>query len=343
MENILKTNNKNSKVRAQDIAKVLKVSASTVSRALSDHPRISKETKERVKQVATRLGYFTGMPEMMNTEKTEAVVVMVPSIESKIYRQVISGVTDSLRKNNYQTFIVDTMGNNDTINSFFTTYKKYGISGVIHIVCKRNLPDDLYSVPVKDALPVVTVFEPDSYTGFSSVLPDMFQGIHKLVNYLQSLKFNKIALVLEDEDKPEDAIVISAFETAFEMSKLEKMTLTVLYNEGGCEQEIEQILTRKDPPQVIIAKGTLTAMNVMSISENLGKKIPEDMLLIAMDSDTQTAGLKNNLSLLKIPAYEMGYEAGEMLIKQINNPDTERRTEVKPVSFILKGSAIRMQ
>jgi DNA-binding LacI/PurR family transcriptional regulator len=38
----------------------------------------------------------------------------------------------------------------------------------------------------------------------------------------------------------------------------------------------------------------------------------------------------------------MGYEAGKMLIYQIDNPDAERKTEVKPVNFILKGSAIRM-
>ena len=86
----MKTNNKNEKVRAQDIAKILKVSASTVSRALNDHPRISKETKERVKQVASRLGYFTGIPELMNLEKAEAVVVMVPSIDSNLYREVVS-------------------------------------------------------------------------------------------------------------------------------------------------------------------------------------------------------------------------------------------------------------
>jgi LacI family transcriptional regulator len=338
----LKTNNKNEKVRAQDIAKILKVSASTVSRALNDHPRISKETRERVKQVAARLGYFTGMPELMNPEKAEAVVVLVPSIDSQLYREVVSGVTDSLRENNFQTFILDTQGEDDNIHSFFQTYKKYGISGIIHLVCKRSIPDDFYSVPVKDTLPVVTIFEPDTDTGFSSVLPDMFQGTHKIVNYLKSLKLNKIALILEDEDKPEDSLIISAFEAAFDMSGTDKMALSVLYNKKGAGIVTEQLWNMKEQPQVIIAKGTPAAMEVMRISANLGLKIPDDLLLIAIDTDTQIAGSKNNLSLLKIPAYQMGYEAGKMLVYQIDNPDAERKTEVKPVNFILKGSAIRM-
>lgn len=337
----MKTNSKNNKVRAQDIAKVLKVSASTVSRALNDHPRISKETRERVKQVASRLGYFTGMPEPVNPEKTEAVVVLVPSLNIKLYREIISGITDSLKENNYQAFIVVTQGNTDTTLSFFKTYKQYGISGIIHIVCKKSLPDNFYDIPVKDALPVVTIFEPETNTVFSSVLPDMFQGIHKIINYLKSLNLNKIALILDDEEKPENTMVISAFGTAFEMSGLSKMKLSVLYNNKGSELGIEHLLSRKKP-QVIITKGTSTAMDVMKISENIGIKIPDDLMIIAMDSDTQIAGLRNNLSLLKIPAYQMGYEAGKMLVFQINNPEAERKTEIKPVDFILKGSAIRM-
>ena len=338
----MKTNNKKEKVRAQDIAKVLKVSASTVSRALNDHPRISKETKERVKQVASRLGYFNGIPELMNPEKAEAVVVMVPSIDSNLYREVVSGITDSLRENNFQTFIVDTKGDSDSIHSFFRTYKKYGISGIIHIICKRSIPDDFYSVPVKDTLPVITVFEPDTDTGFGSVLPDMFQGTHKIVNYLKSLKLNKIALILENEDKPEDSNIVSAFEAAIEMSGSNRISLSVFYCGREVGKGVEQLFNGEKQPQVIITKGTLAAMEVMRISGNTGLKIPDDLLLIAIDSDTQIAGLKNNLSLLKIPAYEMGYEAGRMLIYQINNPEAERKTEVKPVSFILKGSAIRM-
>lgn len=334
----MKADNKNNKVRAQDIAKVLKVSASTVSRALNDHPRISKETKDRVKQVASRLGYFTGIPEIMKPEKSEAVVVLVPSLENKLYREVVSGVTDSLRDNNFQTFIVDTQGDDENYHSFFKTYKKYGISGIIHLVCKRNIPDGFYYIPIKDTLPLITVFEPDMDTGLSSVVPDMFQGIHKIVEYLKSLRINRIGLMLESEEKPEDSQIVTAFGDAMEMSGLDKMFLSVLYNGSEDSEEIEHLLSRKKRPQVILTKGTLKAMKVIDISEKLGLKIPDDMLLITVGSETTMS----NLSLLKIPTYDMGYEAGKMLIYQINNPGAERKTEVKPVNFILKGSAIRI-
>ena len=40
-----------------DLAKKLKVSKVTISKALRDHPDISRETKKRVKTLATELGY----------------------------------------------------------------------------------------------------------------------------------------------------------------------------------------------------------------------------------------------------------------------------------------------
>ena len=46
-----------SKVTIHDLASMLNLSASTVSRALSDHPRISKATRERVGAAAKELHF----------------------------------------------------------------------------------------------------------------------------------------------------------------------------------------------------------------------------------------------------------------------------------------------
>ena len=44
-------------VTIKDIAKMLGISVSTVSRALKDHPDISPETKDKVNEVAKKLNY----------------------------------------------------------------------------------------------------------------------------------------------------------------------------------------------------------------------------------------------------------------------------------------------
>jgi len=335
---LLKTGKK--KVRVEDIAKVLKISASTVSRALNDHPRISKETKDKVRQVAMRLGYYTIIQEQTNPEKNEAVVVMIPSMECNLYREVAAGVKSSLSENNYQTFIIDTGGNEEKVRSFFKASGKYGISGIIHLVSDKNIPTDFYEIPRKNAFPVVTVFEPDTETGYSSVMPDMFQGVDKLMTHLKSLGVTKTGLLLENENKPEDTQTALAFKSVIGSSD----KLKICYagkDRQKIEKEVSSLLSEKI--QAILIKSVFSTLEVKNIAQRFGIQVPDDLLLIAMDTDTSFSGLSTNFSLLKFPGYEMGYEAGKILLEHIENPETERKTSVIPVNFILKGSAIRMK
>jgi LacI family transcriptional regulator len=342
----VKTGKVKTKIRVQDIAKVLNISASTVSRALNDHPRISKDTKDKVKLAASRLGYQSGLPQLMNPEKAEAVVVLLPSLEHSIYREVLSGVTDYLHENAFQTFVVDTRCDDEQAHSFFQSYKKYGISGIIHLISNKKIPGDFYALPLKEGLPLVTVCEPEAATGVSSVMPDLFEGLYKIGQYLKSLEITKLALLLEDENKPEDCQIVSSLTSVLEALKMDDAGLSLFYlgKEGMWPvKEIEALLTGTERPQALLVKGTYSASEVLHITKRLGLNIPDDLLLIAMDADSGAPGTTTNLSLLKFPAYEMGYAAAEMIIDQIQHPDTERKTEIKPVQFILKGSAIRMK
>jgi len=339
----LKTGKK--KVGVKDIAKVLKISASSVSRALNDHPRISKETKEKVKQVATRLGYHQGLPELMNPDKAEAVVVLLPSLEYKLYREVVLGISDYFLENNFQTFLVDTQSDEHRVQTFFESYRKFGISGIVHLICKHEIPDDFYAVPIKDAMPLVTVFEPDTNSEISAVLPDMFQGVFKIISYLKSLGDTRIALMLEDRNKPEDYQIVSAFETAFEILEIDRNNLIILYTKVPGEKpnkDVAYLIKETKKPLAILVKGERAALEVINICEREGLKAPDDFLLISIDSDTSISGLTSNLSLLKLPGYEMGNKAAKMLMDQIKHPGAERKTAVVPVNFILKGSAIRI-
>ncbi len=338
--------NKKEKVGVQDIANVLSISASTVSRALNDHPRISKNTKDKVRQVAKRLGYISGAAELVTTEKAEMIVVLAPSLEYAFYREVIIGIRDFFQKHNYIVFIADTNLGEDSVLSFFKTYKKYGVSGIVHIICDRTIPKDFYSIPLKDMLPVVSVFEPDKGTEISSVLPDLFQGVYKSVQYLNSLDIKKVVLLLENKNKPEDHQILTSFESAFESLNLELSNLSVRYREQGSRSlghVFETMLKENNLPEVVFLKNVMAIFEVENETKRLGIKIPEDMLLITIDTGSETKRVTSSMSILKLPAYDMGYKAATILMHQIKNPGTDKKTAIVPVNFILKGSSMRIK
>jgi len=344
---VVKAGKKKKKIGIQDIANVLNISASTVSRALNGNPHISDVTKEKVKVAASRLGYHPGIPELMSPEKAEAIVVFVPSLKDNLYIETVLGITNFMNKNKYHTFIVDTQGSDDNVNSFFDNYKKFGISGMIHILSERNLPEDFYSLIQNDTMPLVTVFKPDTELGISSVLPDIFQGVSKIVRYLRTLKISRVALILDDNSRPEDFQIASSFEMALDtLGMKEHISTSVMFTADRRREplagEIRHLLTAKDRPQALLVKGARATMETLKIAEKLDMKVPDDFILIEIGT-SHFLNMTGNLSLLRLPAYEMGYEAAEILIRQIQNTDNDQKTAVKPVSFILKGSAIRIK
>ena len=292
------------------------------------------------------MGYQTGLPELMTPKKAEAVAVLVPSLESDIYREVVAGVSDYFHENNYTTFVIDTRGNEEQVISFFRNHRKYGISGIVHLICRNNIHSEYYSILVKEATPVVTVFEPDEGPGISSVIPDLYQGIYKIVDYFQSLDVRRIVLLAEDKEAPGDHQIAVSFEEVLETLGMEKAGSHVIfagYEEGQIVREAEKLLKEKNPPQALLVKGILPALEVLGVAEKYGLKIPDDLLLVALGTDYQALGIAGNISLLKIPGYEMGYEAADLLLYQIKHPDSGKKTSILPVNFILKSSAIRLK
>ena len=336
---------KKGKVGVQDIADILNVSASTVSRALNDNPRISKDTKDKVWQVAKRLGYFSGMPDFVSPEKSEVITVLVPSLEFSFYREVIAGARDYFEKKNYDVFIVDARNDENNVSDFFGKYKKYGVSGVIHVVCDRTIPADFYSILLEEALPVVSVFEPEQKTGVSPVLPDMFHGVYNSIKHLYSVGIKKITLLLENKDCPLDNQIKNSFISAIESLGGETDTLSVFYSgkdERSVKHIIDSVLSKRGRTEVIFVKNVTAAFNVELELHRAGIKVPDDMMLITIDTVSGVKQIASNMSLLKLPAYDMGYKAAEMLMAQIRNPKTDRKVSVIPANFILKGSALRI-
>ena len=73
----------------QEIADEISISASTVSRALKNHPKISQATKEKVWEAAKKLGYQPNIPAYMNSDKTKTICFMVPDLSTSFYRTAL--------------------------------------------------------------------------------------------------------------------------------------------------------------------------------------------------------------------------------------------------------------
>jgi LacI family transcriptional regulator len=101
-------------VTIQDIARALNISHTTVSRALADSPKISAETKLRVRNAVEQLGYVpSASARMMRSGSSPLVGLIIPDVQNDFYATVAKTVADCLAARSMQLLLSVTDDDSD--------------------------------------------------------------------------------------------------------------------------------------------------------------------------------------------------------------------------------------
>src|SRR5687767_4449457 len=100
---------KKEKATIHDIARKLNITASTVSRALKDHPRISDETKKLVLKAAEKLNYQANhIAAALRNGRSNILGIIVPTADRSFFASVIRGIEEIANKSGYNVMICQT-------------------------------------------------------------------------------------------------------------------------------------------------------------------------------------------------------------------------------------------
>jgi LacI family transcriptional regulator, galactose operon repressor len=93
----------------EDIARALKVSKMTVSRAINNHPEISRETRERILAVAQKMNYRPNQfARALTTNRSYLIGIVVPDLMHSYFAEICRGVELHARPSGYQNLICST-------------------------------------------------------------------------------------------------------------------------------------------------------------------------------------------------------------------------------------------
>jgi len=96
-------------VTLKDIAKEAGVSVNTVSRALNNKPDINFETKNKILEIARRLGYTPNMlARSLRLKRTGTIGLVVADISNPFYGSLVKGIENEAREKEYSIILCDT-------------------------------------------------------------------------------------------------------------------------------------------------------------------------------------------------------------------------------------------
>ena len=100
------------KVTIIDLANKLKISKSTVSKAIKGYPDVSEKTRKNVLRLAKKLNYIPNfIASSLRTHQTKTLGVIIPTIVHHFFSKIIDGMIKEAEKNGYLIILLQSNEN----------------------------------------------------------------------------------------------------------------------------------------------------------------------------------------------------------------------------------------
>jgi len=331
-----------------DLARELKISPSTVSRALRDHPAIKDQTKVMVQELAKKLGYQpNALALSLLYRKTNNIGIIVPEITSYFFSSIICGIQDVLDPEGQHAVISQSNESYETEKKGIDTLLSSRVDGFLISSTFDTTDYSHFEKLRQNNIPLV-VFDRDCEGLIADkVLVDDYDGACQAVEHLISMGCKRIAHIAG----PKNLSIAEHRKNGY-IDTLKKHNIAVdedlivqsqfFQMEDGIEPA-KRLLSLKDKPDAIFAVNDGIAIGSLSVLRENKIKVPEEIAVIGFDNDPFSSFSYPSLSTIDQPTYEMGMLAARILLKAISSPEEERefRHEVLKPELVVRDSSRR--
>lgn len=328
------------KTTLKDLSKILKLSVSTISKALHDSPEISKETRGRVREAATTNKYSPNLlAQSLQANKTRTIGVVVPDVLAFFFAKAIHGIEKTASKFGYKLFICLS---NEFISKEAESLESLinsNVDGVIMSLAKETqLLNNYYHFEnaVKYNLPLVLFDRTTSRLICDKVSINDKKAAKEATNHLLRTGCKKIAFLSTIYGTSVGTRRNLGYAEAIKEAGLQECSVNI-ENYLAFEKTLIEII-RKEKLDGIVAADELSAVSIMRYALRNNYRIPEEISVIGFTNGILGENFVPSLTTVEQHAEEQGSLACELLIRRIEN-----KTPVEPFQEVLKTSIIERE
>ncbi len=332
-------------VTIKDLARELNISASTVSRALKDHPDISKETKRAVQELARKLNYQPNAVALsLKQRRSNTIGVIIPEIVHYFFSSVISGIEDVAYDAGFNVIICQSNERYEREVANAKTLLSSRVDGVLVSISKETTDyKHLYNFS-NNEVPMVFYDRVVPNIVADQVIIDDFDAAYRATRHLIDSGRTRIAhlggpMALLIGQRRKDGYLKALSEAGIpadenlilEADSFEKARMAIM-----------KLINQRKKFDGVFATNDLTAIGAMQTIQKKGYKIPDEIAIVGF-SDGRFSGITDpTLTSVDQHGYEMGTQATQMLLKRILSEDDEYPAETKVLNadLIVRGSSI---
>ena len=317
------TQKKKNQVTIHDIARELNTTASTVSRALQGHPRISESTKKAVKELAKKWKYQPNIvASNLRKGKSNTIGVIVPHINRYFFSSVIAGIEEVANKAGYNIIICQTYEKYDKECSNVKILLNSRVDGILASLAKETKTYEHFEMIKEMGIPLIFFDRVINEMEVSKVILDDFAGAFKAVEHLINCGSKKIAHFAGPTHVSIYKNRLEGYLEALKKHKLktgkELIFQDTLAKESGYEA-VNMMIENKNLPDAIFSASDFSALGAILSLKSHKIKVPGEVAVVGFANEPYTTIMEPALSSVEQHAEEIGQVSAKLIFEEFKS------------------------
>ncbi|GLO67562.1 MULTISPECIES: LacI family DNA-binding transcriptional regulator [Oceanobacillus] len=336
----------NERVSAYDVAKLAKVSQTTVSRVLNNYPHVRKETRKRVHDAINTLGFSPDeIARSLASKKTNTIGLIVEDISNSFYAETAHIILREAQKYDYEVIIIDSETDEKSFQRAISILNGKRVDGII--VASIRMDNQKIREFYDKGFPIIFYnrriygIEKSHYVEVDNKL-----GAKMAVNHLVENKHRKIAFISGPAIYSTFYQRFEGYKEAIKENNLEYDESLIYKGDVSYEKVFQfalNLMRKEDMPTAFFASTDQIALAIMDAAARSGRHIPFDVSVIGFDDIEIASNPYIGLSTISQRKREMAVLTLERLLLLINNTDSSNdpnKITLEPELIIRKTTGV---
>ncbi len=327
----------------RQVAKLAGVAPITVSRVINNAGYISAETRQKVEAAVAQLGYVPNtLSQSLRWKQTGMLALVLTDVTNPFWTTVARGVEDAASEAGYHVILCNTDESPQKQEEYLTALLQKRVDGMLLVPARDDL-EDIQRVQMLK-VPLVVLDRRLSQPVADAVRCDSESGAYQLTRLLLARGHRQIALLTGPEHVATATDRVTGYRRALRAAGLDSDGESVFYGaftiQSG-QDMARQALALNPRPTAIFAGNNFIAIGMMQTLREAGIRVPEEISVVGFDDLPASLLLDPFLTVAAQPAYEMGREATNLLIKRLAGDGAQAPQEVVlPVEIVERKSVL---
>jgi LacI family transcriptional regulator len=323
---------------SRDLARLAGVSQSTVSRVLTNSPRVNAETRARVLKVLEEQNYSpNALARAMKTGRTGAIGVFMSRVTSPFHAVLLDLIGRRLA--DYQQQMVLWNVEHDPGETASQVISQGLVDGFVFT--SATFDSRLHTIALDSRTPTVLLHRGIDDLPCDQVVGDNWQGARDLGRYLVRAGHRRIGLVTSPHRASTTRDRELGFRDALSEAGIELEPRDVVsggFSHAEGHTAGRRLLDRTDRPTAIFAIIDILAFGVLDAARSLGLGVPDDVWVAGFDNTDMASWESFDLTTVEQPVQAIVDTGIDLLLRRIGDPAREPTTTRLPCPLVVRGS-----